>query len=448
MKKKSLIIISLLFAFVYILLAREVKATYRSNDPTVNSGGTISITVTSTEELENYDLTLKSYSGLTYVGCSASNAAVNSETGKISYASFTTTKTLGTYTFKAPTVSATTKYTVTFDVNGTTNKSTVTVNPTNAGNNSKPANNNENSNSNTNTTQNKGTITSLYINGIKCKEYVTVTNKESVPVVINTSTKEGATIYNNKTKKSYKVKSGATANVQISEGTNTLTITLDNGYKETRKIYSQKEEEVEANQIEDEQPEVKVEVGLKSLEIEGFNLTPEFSSKVYEYILTIPAEREDITRLDIKYTANSNDFTVDINGNDRLVEGVNVITILVKSKNGEDVTYIIKVIKEAETVETIAEPTNEIVQEVETIKELDMNTIIVIIIAVVTAIAGITFALIEYKFTKKNKDEEEIINPFANLGFNNENDEKEDILKEFKDDDKEQEKPKKRGRHF
>ena len=40
--------------------------------------------------------------------------------------------------------------------------------------------------------------------------------------------------------------------VQVAEGTNTLTISLANGYKTTRKIYSQKEEEVKPNTIEED----------------------------------------------------------------------------------------------------------------------------------------------------------------------------------------------------
>ena len=128
MKNKISKIIGLLVIF---LLALTIKsfASYSSNDPSVKSGATFSITVKSSSKLENYDMELVSYSGLTYKGCSASGAAVNSSTGKVSYASLDGTSKLGTYTFKAPEVNEKKKYTVKFSINGTTNTSTVTVSP-------------------------------------------------------------------------------------------------------------------------------------------------------------------------------------------------------------------------------------------------------------------------------------------------------------------------------
>ena len=37
------------------ILTIKVNASYRSNDPTVESGGTFSITISSTEKIENFD---------------------------------------------------------------------------------------------------------------------------------------------------------------------------------------------------------------------------------------------------------------------------------------------------------------------------------------------------------------------------------------------------------
>ncbi len=174
---------------------------------------------------------------------------------------------------------------------GSTGTSGGTSGNNSSGGNGSSSGGSKNNNGNTGgTTTKKGTLSSCYINGVKCNQYVTVTNKDSVPVKITTSTGEGATIYNSLTKKSYTVKSGVAKDIQIAEGTNTLTITLNSGAKETRKIYSQKEEEVQPNQIEEpeeEQQQEKVKPLLKALTIKDFTLTPEFSSEVYEYSVTL-----------------------------------------------------------------------------------------------------------------------------------------------------------------
>ncbi|MBO5479450.1 MAG: cadherin-like beta sandwich domain-containing protein [Clostridia bacterium] len=335
----------------------------------------------------------------------------------------------------------------------------------------------------------KGTIDTCYINGIKVKEYLNVTNKDSVSVKVNTSTKEGLTIYNSLTKKSYKVKSGETANVQILEGTNTLTITLDTGAKATRKIYSQKEEEVKPNVIE-EKPQEEVKVLLKSLSVKGvkaeedkidLSFTPEFSAEVYEYKILLDETLEDITKLDIEAKASQDDFKVEITGNEELKEGENTITITVKSKDGKTTTtYKILVTKEAKVVPIVA-PTVEVEQEV--IKPLWNRTqqILITVFTSIIALMGIAYAVIEYRYKKEpetkipnsgttleedmNKEvEEDKIGeiPFAKVGFEKEEDSKVDILKEetqpeFKDikeqkNAKEEELKKqtktKRGKHF
>lgn len=300
------------------------------------------------------------------------------------------------------------------------------------------------------TTQKKGTVSSCYINGILVKKDLTVTNKDSVSVKVNTSTKEGLTIYNSLNKKTYKLASGETANVQIAEGTNTLTIKLDSGATATRKVYSQKEEETPGNFIE-EQPKEDVKVLLKSLSIKSvklegedqidFKLTPEFSSEVYEYSIIIPAEHNDIAKLDIEALGSQEDFTVEITGNENLKDGENIVTILVKSKDGaKSATYKIIVNKEPKAVETVAEPVEDVPQT--TIEE-DNNSRTIIKIAIVVftsivAILGIIFAIVEYMYGKKHNKENEFGSiPYASIGFEKEETDKEDVLGDLKNDDKE-----------
>jgi hypothetical protein len=481
MRKKFLIILPLFLIILFGFLNLKAEATFRSNDPTVKSGETITITVKSTEELENYDISLKSYTGLTYVSCSADNAAVNSSAGKISFATLgNKVTTLGTFTFKAPQVTQTTKYTVEFSIdNGTTsttNKSTVTVNPvetTTTGKDTNTTTNTTTGETTTNTTTNtttttpttettKGSISSFYINGIKVNEYLTITNKDSVSIKLNTSTKEGATIYNSLTKKTYTVKSGETTNIQILEGTNTLTITLDTGAKGTRKIYSQKEEEVKANVIENtEEPEEEIKTELKSLLIKGviseeekmdLSFTPEFLSDVFEYQINLDENLSDITKLDIEAIASQDDCKVEIAGNENLQEGENIITITLTSKDGETiVTYKIIVTKEAKVVE-ISAPVVEVEQEV--VKPIwnKTQTILITIFTSIIALMGIMYAVIEYRYKKDN--EEEIKIPFSENTFEDYRTEQEDKIEEIRTREdianekvKGKSKPKK-GKHF
>ena len=235
---------------------------------------------------------------------------------------------------------------------------------------------------------------------------------------------------------------------------------------------------------EEEEPEEEIKVLLKSLAIKGviseeeekidLVLTPEFSSEVYEYTLTIPPEQNEITKLDVEAIGAQEDFTIEITGNEELVDGENTVTILVKSKDGEKTaTYQILVVKQPKEVEAVAVAapveTTQIPQEVE--QELSIPKILIAVFTSIIAIAGIVFGVIEYRYSK-NKNGEFSSIPYANIGFDSENDEndKEDILGEFKEDNEkneeiesiskndteeefevlgeEEKKPKKRGKHF
>lgn len=478
------------------------NAGYSASNPTVKSGEKVTITVTSSTALEAYNLDLESNGGLTFNSCSKAKDTdgdiISINGSSIGYMSTSGKATkLGTYTFTAPAVTEKKTYTVKFKVDqSTTVTSTVTVEPVKT-----QTNTNTGSNSGSNTTTQKpqeepkkeevkkGTIDTFYINGIKVKQYLNVTNKDSVSIKVNTSTKEGATVYNSATKKSYKLKSGASTNIQIVEGTNTLTITLDTGHKETRKIYSQKEEVVEPNVIEEKKEEVKVL--LKSLAIKAVkdeeekvdvSLTPEFSSEVYEYNILLDEDLADVTKLDIQAVPTSDDFKVEITGNDELKVGHNTVTITVKSKDEKTTTtYKIIVAKLAKVVPVVAEPVEEVQQEQEVVKPIwnREQQILITVFTTIIAIMGIAYAIIEYRYKKEPETKipnsgttlEEDMNgeieqdkideiPFVKVGFEKEDTDKIDILKdegqpEFKDlnsDKNEIEEPKKptkrRGKHF
>lgn len=96
----------------------------------------------------------------------------------------------------------------------------------------------------------------------------------------------------------------------------------------------------------EEQPteEVPVDVfGLSKLEIKNYTLSPKFDTETYEYTIGL---KEDISTLEINAVANNENATVEIIGNENLINGENVITILVTNAETEEVaTYQIIVNK-------------------------------------------------------------------------------------------------------
>ena len=124
-------------------------------------------------------------------------------------------------------------------------------------------------------------------------------------------------------------------NEELKEGENTVKIivTAENGETKTYTITVTKEK--------------KGKLQLSSLQIAGITLNETFKSDKYEYSANLQ-DNSDITKLEVKATANDKDATIEILGNDKLVIGENVITIMLKSKDGkENVTYQIIVNKKA-----------------------------------------------------------------------------------------------------
>lgn len=264
---------------------------------------------------------------------------------------------------------------------------------------------------------------------------------------------------------SIKITAGAEHNKAKVSGTGTKTLKPgENKFNITVKAEDGKER---TYTIIVNKPSEEEKVLLKSLKLQGVKLeeekvelsySPEFSSEVYEYSVNVA---NDITKIDVEAIASKEDYTVEITGNEELKEGENIITILVKAKDSDKVTtYKIKVIKEkaVEAVATLDETSN-------TKEELKDNNIIKIVIVTFTAlvaIAGIVFAVIEYNYSKKHPKEKMGKIPYSNIGFKDEETDKEDILEEQEDkkekdekeeskdeeDNAEENKPKKRGKHF
>lgn len=131
-----------------------------------------------------------------------------------------------------------------------------------------------------------------------------------------------------------------TGMIELDEGENELKIEVIavNGDK---KVYTLKATRKATEETE--------KFGLSTLSIKGLTLKPSFDVGTYEYTAELV---EDLNLLEIIAEANNKNATVEIVGNENLQQGENVITILVKSIETDDVvTYQITVNKNVIQVE-------------------------------------------------------------------------------------------------
>ena len=130
-----------------------------------------------------------------------------------------------------------------------------------------------------------------------------------------------------------------TGNESLVAGDNAvkITVTAQDG---TTRIYTINVKKGEATTL-----------GLSSLKINGYTLSPKFSSNVYEYKINVLDP--NITKLDVLATANVENAKVEVTGNTNLVKGENTITITVTSEDGkEKVIYQILVNKASDVTAT------------------------------------------------------------------------------------------------
>lgn len=130
-----------------------------------------------------------------------------------------------------------------------------------------------------------------------------------------------------------------TGNESLVAGDNAvkITVTAQDG---TTRIYTINVKKGEATTL-----------GLSSLKINGYTLSPKFSSNVYEYKINVLDP--NITKLDVLATANVENAKVEVTGNTNLVKGENTITITVTSEDGkEKVIYQILVNKDSDATAT------------------------------------------------------------------------------------------------
>lgn len=201
------------------------------------------------------------------------------------------------------------------------------------------------SNSDTQKTQTKSNVATLSNLGIKGQYDFTgfTSSKTSYSVTVPNDV-ESVEIYASKGQNGQKI--SGTGVKQLQEGANAVNVVVTAEDGKTTKTYTVNIERKALEENTEEQTEETQEsttFGLKDLKVEGMELTPEFNTDTYSYTVQLT---EDKSSLGLTTIATDEKASIEVNGNEDLKDGENIITIIVKDETGEKtVTYQITVNK-------------------------------------------------------------------------------------------------------
>lgn len=430
MKKKLLTMLFLLIVLIFFIQLNTF-AVIVSTDREVESGsGEVSVTLTSNQPLGGYQIDLVDTGGLTLVSADGAGGEVSIDNKRITNSSSSGLTTLGSFTFKVPTVNIDTTYNVRFSITAMdtpdmaeipdeSNTAVIRVKAQTTTPDPEP-------------TPDPGpakssdtSLASLYIapftfpiskasSGIYD---ITVDNSLESVTITATPNDSNATI------------ASGNGTYNLEEGTNRFAVVVraEDGSEEShsiriiRKTAGTIDETTPPNVIdetndpnnnddnenkEDENTDDENAggLGLSNLVITGLELNPTFDANVYEYKVEFS---EDLDTLEVIATANQENAKVEIVGNNNLQIGENLITIIVTSEDGETtVNYQITVIKnepEAMAASTTDENTTKS-------QELKSQVGKIILIAVAAIVAVIIIGIIVIINTRKKAE-----NDFGNI---------------------------------
>ncbi|MCI8482202.1 MAG: cadherin-like beta sandwich domain-containing protein [Clostridia bacterium] len=458
MKRKVIKILFILLVtwFGYTIAS---QAAISAESKTVKSGETVQIRVTSNQKVGAYSLTVTNNGGATFQSVVAPEGATAGGT-TVTGASTSGITLLGTYTFKVPVVTSEQKCQIEFSATGmeTPNletispsftTATITVKPTTTT--TPPSNNDDNipQESNPGSTPNTTAKSSNnYLSSLKVSEGTLSPefNFRTYQYTVNVG-KEVESIKVTASAEHNKAKVSGTGTKTLKPGENKINVTVkaEDGKSRTYTIV--------VNKPTEEEPQ-EVKVMLKSLVVKGvieteegeetleLPFTPDFASDVFEYEILLDEALEDIIRLDIEAIGEQEDYTIDISGNEEITEGENIVTITVKSKDGQNVaTYKILVTKPEKVMPISASVVDNEQQENPPLWNTTQKIFITVFTAI-TAILGIIFGVIEYRHSKKKGENKTAEIPFSKIEEKPKED-KTETLQEFFNADKEEKKEKK-----
>ncbi len=330
-KKKILKIIIILIALILMMQIHSMAAVIVSTDKQVETdSGTVTISVTAKQSLGAYTLQLTDTAGLTLLSASAGdNTEISTDNKKMegSYPKGTTS--LGSFTFKVPSVTKDTKYNIKFSLTGMETPDLKKLDDE----------------------------TNTAVLTVKAKQTTppTTTTPET-PTTPATPTEPEPT-FSSVNETVY-----ATGTVNIREGYNTsskIIGSLKKGEEVTRTgvgsngwskvTYNGKTAYISSSYLTKTKPveeEKSNNANLKSLVVENQEIIPSFSTATLAYTMQVT---NDITNLNINAEAEDEKATVSIQGNTDLKEGENLVTISVSAEDGTIKIYEIKVTKLPQT---------------------------------------------------------------------------------------------------
>lgn len=165
-----------------------------------------------------------------------------------------------------------------------------------------------------------------------------------------------------------KAKVKVTGNDNLEVGTNNIkvVVTAEDGTTKTYTIKVTKlaTEDSKPGNVIDEDSDL--DLYLTSLSVEGLELSPAFDKNVFSYTTTIDMDTNDMSEVKVNAEANDSKATVEITGNTNLVEGENLINIVVKgTDSSEQTVYQITVNKISQASEIAS---NNIFDKIKNIK--------------------------------------------------------------------------------
>ena len=331
MKIKQFLHITILVVLIWgvssvVVNAASVSISASSTNVTV--GTKVNITVRGTAAAWDLEMSGNGISTTTVVGYTD-----DAENGSFSKTVTFTPKSTGSYTFyiegnitdesKAESTSV-------------EDEVTVTVKSSSSGSSSSGSSNSSSSSSNSNSSSSKNSSSS----------------EEEKP----TFTSVNETVYANDSvnvRASYSTSSTLLGSLEKGDSV-TRTGKGDNGWSKVS--YNGQTAYIKSSFLTTEKPEESNNKVLKSLTVDSYKLTPEFSSDVTEYSLKVG---EDVNSLEVEAIAEDEAADVKVTGNDNLLMGENTVEITVTAEDGTVKTYKIYVTKGEEASLGLSELTVE-----------------------------------------------------------------------------------------